>query len=230
MQTRTHSTPSLTHPTTPTWCWAVGCTALYAVIEWIGGDWTHALSLMSDAGHMLTDAAALALAWCAHRLKQYCAQHGYTLGHGLAEPLSALLSACLMFGVVVTIVIAAYQRFDTPVAIMATPVMLIATGGLLVNLMVAHCLAPHGQNLNVRAAQLHIWADMLGSLAALLAGMIAHVWQWPYADLIFSLLIGLVIGVLSLSIIVKSTHNIHQIWLTRFHKRCAPSDIETNLI
>ena len=199
----------------------MSCTLIYAGIEWLGGYWTHSLSLMGDAGHMLTDGVALGLAWCASHVKAYCAQRQLLIGFQLAGPLGALLSALLMFGVVLAIMLETYRRLHNPIAIMAQPVMLIAIGGLVINIMVAHCLAPHGQNLNIRAAQLHIWADILGSLAALLTGVIYSLWQWPYTDLIFSMIIGIVIGILSLSIILRSTRNICKIW---WHNTCNSQD------
>ena len=183
------------------WRMALCCTLLYAGIEWVGGYWTHALSLLSDAGHMLTDGMALGMAWLAAHLKHIWrrGKHQHKI-----EPACAALSALFMFGVVVFILFETYHRCQAPMPILSQPVIYMALGGLIINMVVARHLAPHTHNLNVQAAQLHIWADMLGSMAALLSGIIIQLWGLAWVDMVLSTLIALVVGALSMLMMRRS--------------------------
>lgn len=172
---------------------AVGLTLGFSGIEALGGWWSGSLALLGDAGHMLSDATALGLAafaaWLAQRPPT--AQHSYGLGR--AEVLAAVINAIAMVVIVVGLVIAALQRFDQPQPIAGVPVMIIATIGLIINLGLAWLLSRGEQTLNVRGALLHVLGDILGSVAALISGLVVTMTGWTVIDPLLSLLICLLI-------------------------------------
>lgn len=173
--------------------WALLLTLAFACIEVAGGLWSGSLALLSDAGHMFSDVAALGLAafaqWVARRPPS--ASHSYGLGR--AEVVAALLNGLLMLAVIVWIVVEAVERLQAPQPVAGASVMLIAFAGLVVNIVVAFVLSRDAHSLNSRAALLHVLGDLLGSVAALLAGAVIHFTGWTPIDPILSLLVALLI-------------------------------------
>ena len=173
--------------------WALLLTLAFACIEVAGGWWSGSLALLSDAGHMFSDVAALGLAafaqWVARRPPS--ASHSYGLGR--AEVVAALLNGMLMLAVIVWIVVEAVERLQAPQPVAGASVMLIAFAGLVVNIVVAFVLSRDAHSLNSRAALLHVLGDLLGSVAALLAGAVIHFTGWTPIDPILSLLVALLI-------------------------------------
>ena len=162
----------------------------FAVIEGVAGVWSGSLALLSDAGHMLTDSTALGLAALAAWLAQKPPSSKHTYGLVRLEILAALFNSLLMLGLIIFIVVEAIQRLANPQPVMGGAVMLVALIGLLVNLVVAWMLRHGGDGLNTRAALLHVMGDLLGSVAALVAG--AVIWTTGYMpiDPILSLLVS----------------------------------------
>ncbi|MEE8118867.1 MAG: cation diffusion facilitator family transporter, partial [Gammaproteobacteria bacterium] len=168
-------------------------TTAFAVVEAMAGWLSGSLALLSDAGHMFTDSAALAIgalsAWLSKRPPS--ARHSY--GWKRAEILGALINALLMVGIVIAIAITAIDRLRTPHAIDGTIIMLVAAIGLIINVGAAWILHRGEQNLNVRGAWLHVMGDLLGSVAALVAGIVIWLTGWTPIDALLSLFISALI-------------------------------------
>ena len=169
--------------------------ATYMVAEALGGLWTGSLALLADAGHMLSDVAALALAIFALWLAARPAPAARTFGYRRIEILAALANGVALVVVAVFIVLEAVERFAAPPSVRGLPMLAIATGGLLVNglgLLILHG-GRRAQNLNLRAAWLHVLSDALGSAGAMAAGLLSWGFGLRLADPLASLLIAALI-------------------------------------
>jgi len=175
--------------------------------EVFGGWWTGSLALLADAGHMLADVAALALALMAVWFSARPATPGKTFGYYRLEILAALINGVGLVLIALFIFYEAYQRWFTAPKVRSIPMMFVATGGLLVNLICARLLhRDRKEDLNVRGAWLHIMGDALGSGAAIVAGAVITVSGWNAADALFSGLIGLLIVWSSWHLIREATN------------------------
>lgn len=188
--------------------WALALTFGFSAVEIIAGWQSGSLALLADAGHMVTDGAALGLAafsaWLATRPPS--SRHSY--GWGRIELLAALVNAITMLFVVIGICYEAWQRFSTPQTIQGATVSVVAIIGLLINLAVAWSLS-HGQsNLNIRAAFVHVLGDLLGSVAALIAGLVIWLTNWTPIDPLLSLLIGGIVLSSSLKLLRDALHGL----------------------
>jgi cobalt-zinc-cadmium efflux system protein len=194
------------HRDAPALRWAAALTVGFAAVEAAGGWWTGSLALLSDAGHMLTDGAALGLAalaaWAARRPPS--ARHSYGLGR--AEVFAALANALAMLAIAGGIAYEALGRWQSPSPVKGGAAALIALAGLAVNLVILRRLTPHSHDLNTRAAMLHVIGDALGSAAALLAGIVIAATGWLRMDAIASLVICLLIAVSALRITREGVH------------------------
>ncbi len=165
--------------------------ALEAVEGWLTGS----LALLSDAGHMLADVGALSLALLAQFFAQRPPSRRNTYGFYRAEILAAFLNGLALVAVAVVILLEAYERWRRPVPIIVGPMLAVAAGGLVVNLLSAAILAGGRTNLNLRGAFLHVLADALGSVGALLAGIVILVTGRTQADAAASAVIaGLILA------------------------------------
>ena len=167
---------------------------VYMFAEAIGGWWANSLALLSDAGHMFADVAALALSLLAARFAVRPATPNKTYGYFRMEILAALANGVTLIGVSLLICYEAYHRLHQSEAIQAKIMIPISIGGLVVNLISAKVLhGAHEHDLNLRGAFLHVIGDLLGSLAAIVAGLLV-LWQgWLWADPVFSVLICVLI-------------------------------------
>ena len=172
---------------------AVALTVGYAVIELNAGLRFGSLALVSDAGHMFSDAVALALAWLAAWLAQRPSGLRHTFGMVRAEVIAGFVNGLSMILVVVLIVVEAIRRLLEPRAVEGLGVMVVAFIGLLLNLAVALIISRGEQTLNMRAALLHVIADMVGSVVALAAGAVVYFTGWKPIDPILSLVIAVLI-------------------------------------
>ena len=200
MRDHSHSLHPNAHRGRP-FVYALLLTLGFAVVEAIAGGWANSLALLGDAGHMVTDGIALGLAglatWVA--LKPASARHTY--GFGRMEVMAALLNTLFMLVIVAAIVVEAVLRFRHPPAVRAPVVMVIGVLGLIINIVVYKVLQ-HGDNsLNVRAALLHVLGDMLGSVAALITGMVIYFTGWLPIDPLLSLFIAVLILISSLHLL-----------------------------
>ncbi len=182
-------------------------TALYMIAEAVGGWWTGSLALLADAGHMLTDVASLTLALIAVWFGARPATSSKTFGYYRLEILAALINGVALVLISLLILYEASQRWMSPPVVRGDAIILVASGGLIINLLCAWIL--HGRreiDLNIRGAWLHVLSDALGSIAAIAAGAAISLYGWYFADPLFSIIIGLLIVWSSWTLIRDSTN------------------------
>lgn len=166
----------------------------YMAAEVVGGLLTNSLALLADAGHMLSDAAALALSLLAVWIAERPPTAQRTYGFYRTEILAALVNGAALVAVSLYIFVEAYHRLRSPPVVLGGTMMAVAAGGLVVNLVSLWLLGEgKEQSLNVRGAWLHVLTDAFGSVAAIVAGLLIWAWGWQIADPLLSALIGLLI-------------------------------------
>lgn len=185
---------------------ALALTLGFAFIEAAAGVWSGSLALISDAGHMLTDASALGLAALAAWLARRPPSARHTYGLVRAEILAALFNGILMLGLIAFIVWEAIARLAEPRPVDGGTVLLVAFLGLLVNLLVAWRLSRGERDLNTRAALLHVIGDLLGSVAAIVAGGVILATGWTPIDPLLSLLVAGLILISAWRLIAEALH------------------------
>jgi len=173
---------------------ALALTIGIAVLEAVGGWWTHSLALLSDAGHMLTDVSALVLALLALWFAGRPADLRRTYGYARLEILSALLNGVLLLGITTLIVLEAISRLRAPPEVHLGPMAVVAAIGFLANVG-ALAFLHRSHTLNARAAFLHVVGDTLSSVGVLLGAGVMAVTGWAWVDPALSLAIGVVIVV-----------------------------------
>jgi cobalt-zinc-cadmium efflux system protein len=185
-------------------------TIFYMLAEAIGGFLTNSLALLSDAGHMLADVAALVLAMLALWFASRPVTTSKTYGYYRLEILAALANGVALVVISLLIFYEAFERIKTPKRpdeILAFEVIWIAAGGLVINLVSAWLLhSASEENLNIRGAFLHILGDALGSVGAIAAGIIIWQWGWTLADPIISVMMSLLIVYSSWHLIRESVN------------------------
>jgi cobalt-zinc-cadmium efflux system protein len=186
---------------------------VFAFFELFGGIWTRSLALLGDAWHMFSDVFALGLAMlAAHHINKAESDK-----NSRVELVVSAINATLMLMVVVWIVYEALQRFKNPEPVAGVYVMLIAFAGLVVNLIVAqrlhHQAHYHGgkDNLNHRAALLHVFGDILGSVAALASGAVIYFTGWLAVDPLLSIFISALLFLVTLNLIKDICHTYKKI-------------------
>src|SRR4051812_25446267 len=148
-------------------------TTVYLLAEVAGGLLTGSLALLADAGHMLADVFGLTMSLAALRMAARPATPRRTFGFHRAEILAAVANAVLLLGIAVFILYEAWHRFAEPASIEAVPMLLVAAGGLVVNLIGFKVLhSAGGESLNMRGALLEVVADLLGSVGAIIAAIV----------------------------------------------------------
>lgn len=154
----------------------------YMVVEFLGGYFFNSLALMADAGHMANDSLSLMLALIALFLSVKW------------QKWFALLNGASLVGVAIWILLEAVERWQSPTEMMALPMLGVAVVGLLVNILVAWIMLKSDQdNLNVRAAYLHVLADLFGSVVAIVAGLSAYLLDWQWVDVVASVILSLLV-------------------------------------
>ncbi len=186
--------------------WALVITLGYAVVEALFGWAFGSLALLSDAGHMFSDAAALGLAWFAGWISRRPPGGRHSYGLARAEVVAAFINSLALIVVVVLIAVEAIQRMMQPAEVNGLGVMLVASLGLLVNLTVVLILSRAEGNLNLRAAMLHVASDVIGSVAALVAGAVIYYTGWKPIDPILSLVIALLILASTIGLLREALH------------------------
>ncbi|WP_194543174.1 cation diffusion facilitator family transporter [Paenibacillus sp. JZ16] len=179
------------------------------ILEFIGGLLTNSLALLSDSGHMLSDASALLLSLVALWFATKPSSPNKTYGFYRFEILAALLNGVALFVIAGFIVWEAIQRFDDPPTVASGSMMLIAAIGLLANLLSAWFLMRTGDvknNVNLRSAYLHVIGDALGSVGAIIAGIVMMAFGWYIADPIISILVSILILKSAWRIIQNTVH------------------------
>ena len=177
-------------------------TGVYLVAEIVGGFLTNSLALLSDAGHMLTDVGALGLAIFALWFSTRPATPQKTYGYHRLEILVALFNGITLLGISVVIIYEAILRLRNPPEVHGLGLLIVASGGLVVNLAGAHILRhSHAHSLNVRAAFIHLMGDALGSLAAVVAGVLIITLHQTIADPLLAIAIAALIIVSALDLV-----------------------------
>lgn len=170
---------------------ALAITTTFLVVEVIAAFVTQSLALLSDAAHMLTDAMALAIALAAIKIGQRPADNRRTFGYQRFEILAALFNASMLFMVAMYILFEAYQRFSQPAEVQSVGVLVVATLGLIVNLIAMRLLFSSAQgSLNVKGAYLEVLSDALGSIGVIIAAITIYFTQWYWIDTVVAVLIG----------------------------------------
>ncbi len=181
-------------------------TFVFALVELSGGWLFGSLALMSDAGHMFSDSAALLVAVIAAKvaLKPPGARHSY--GFARAEVIAAFFNGLLLLGIVVLIVVEAIERLQQPQPVSGSGVLVVAFLGLLINIAVLRILGHGEHNLNTRAARLHVIGDLFGSIAALTSGAVIVFSDWYPIDPLLSFVIGALILVSTIRMLRDALH------------------------
>jgi cobalt-zinc-cadmium efflux system protein len=169
---------------------AFGLTAGYSLVEAAGGLWSGSLALLADAGHMATDAAALLFALAANLIARQPASSRHSYGLARVEVVAAFVNALAMLAVVGWIFVEAIDRLRAPVPVQGIAVLGVASVGLGINLVVAWVLSRERDNVNTRAAYLHVLGDLLGSVAAIASGVIVHFSGFMQIDPLLSMFVG----------------------------------------
>ncbi len=184
-------------------------TAGIMILEFAGGLVTNSLALLSDSGHMLSDASSLALSLVAMWFAAKPASPNKTYGFYRFEILAALFNGVTLFVVAGFIIWEAFQRFDSPPEVSSLSMILIASVGLIANLLSALALLRQGDvknNLNLRSAYLHVLGDALGSVGAVVAGLVMLAFGWYVADPIISILVSILILRSAWGVIKNTVH------------------------
>ena len=172
--------------------WALALTSAFLIAEVVGAFWFNSLALLSDAGHMLTDVAALAIALLAIRIGQRPADDSRTFGYRRLEVLAAAFNALMLFAVAIYVCVEAVDRIREPQHVATTGMLAIAGLGLVVNLIAMRLLsAGKDASVNVKGAYLEVWADMLGSLGVIAGAVAIKLTGWLWLDIVVAVGIGL---------------------------------------
>ncbi|HEX5579990.1 MAG TPA: cation diffusion facilitator family transporter [Gemmatimonadaceae bacterium] len=173
---------------------ALALAGTYMVAEAVGGVVTNSLALLADAGHMLSDVAALALSLFALRIAERPPSPRRTYGYYRTEILAALVNGATLVAISIFIFVEAWHRFREPPEVEGALMMWIAVGGLLVNLASLRILSGGREgSLNVRGAWLHVLSDALGSVGVIVSGVLIWAFGWRWADPAASVAIALLV-------------------------------------
>ncbi|MES2073530.1 MAG: cation diffusion facilitator family transporter [Pseudomonadota bacterium] len=186
--------------------WALVLTLGFAGVEVIFGFWSNSLALISDAGHMVTDAAALGLALLAQVIAKRPPTAKNSFGFGRAEALAAFVNGMAMLVVVGWIFYEAVQRLSHPEPVQGGAVMLVAAIGLLINIVVAWVLSHDKDSVNTKAALVHVMGDLLGSVAAIASGAVIYFSGWMPIDPLLSIFVSLLILKSTFGVLNESYH------------------------
>ena len=171
---------------------ALGLTGTFLVAELVGAWLFNSLALLSDAAHMFTDAAALAIALAAIRIGRRPADDKRTYGYRRFEILAAAFNALLLFAVAGYVLYEGIKRFVEPQEVQSLGMLAIAAVGLIINLIAMRVLAGgKDESLNVKGAYLEVWADMLGSLGVIGAAILIYFTNWSWVTPVVAIAIGL---------------------------------------
>lgn len=202
--------------------WALLLTGGFMIAEVAGGIISGSLALLADAGHMLTDAAALGLSLAAFRASRRPRTVTHSYGQHRFQVLAAFLNGAALIGIALWITLEAVQRLLAPVQVMGGTMMVVAILGLGVN--IAAFLILHGgdrENLNMRGAALHVMGDLLGSVAAIIAALVIMATGWTPIDPILSVLVALLVLKSAWMLLSRSWHVLME---------AAPVDIDVSTL
>ena len=200
-------TPTITSDNERKVLLSFGLIFTFMAVEVVGGLLSGSLALLADAGHMMTDAAALALAYAAFRFGQRAADSKRTFGYLRFEVIAGFVNAVTLFAIVGWIVYEAWQRFQEPQPILAGPMFGVAIAGLLVNILVFWILTRgDSEHVNIKGAALHVMGDLLGSVGAIVAAIVIWYTGWTPIDPILSVFVSLLILRSAWSLLKNTLH------------------------
>lgn len=185
---------------------ALFLTVLFAALEAGTGWWSGSLALLSDSGHMLSDALSLGVGTFAVWIGKRPPTQRHSYGLQRAEVIAALVNGLLLLGVISAIVYEAFERIHSPTPVNGIPVMVVAFLGMVLNATNGWILSHMDHGLNARAAMIHVLGDFLGSVAALLAGAIVWWTGWMPVDPILSLVVAALMLYSTVQILTESIH------------------------
>jgi cobalt-zinc-cadmium efflux system protein len=166
----------------------------FMLAEVVAGYLSGSLALIADAGHMLTDAAALLLAWLAFRFGRRLSDNKRTFGYMRLEVIAGLINAVALFALVIWIIYEAVQRLYAPHEVLAGPMFIVAVLGLIVNIVVFFVLSRADKDhVNIRGAMVHVMGDLLGSVGAISAAIVIWLTDWMPIDPILSVFVSLLV-------------------------------------
>ena len=205
---------------------AAALTGIFMIAEVVGGLLSGSLALLADAGHMLTDFAALSLAWLGFRLARQPADWRRTYGFDRFSVLVAFVNGIALFAIAAWIVLEAALRIHAPVQVTGGLMLSVAAAGLVVNIVSFLILRTgDAHNLNIRAAILHVIGDLLGSVAAVVAALVILESGWMPIDPILSILVALIILRSAWHIVADSGHILLEGSPPDFDARAVKEDI-----
>lgn len=188
--------------------WSFILITIFMVVEVVGGFITNSLALLSDAGHMLSDSAALGLSFLALTYGSKKASESKTYGYKRFEILAAFINGIALLAISIYIFWEAYHRILKPVAVASSGMLIISVIGLVVNIVAAFLLmrGDKDHNLNVRSAFLHVLGDMLGSVGAIVAALLIMFFGWGWADPVASVIVAILVLVSGWRVTKDSIH------------------------
>ena len=187
--------------------WALGLTTTFLVAELVGSYLFNSLALLSDAAHMFTDSAALAIALAAIKIGQRPADDRRSYGYRRFEILAAAFNALLLFAVAGYVLWEGVGRFFDPVEVQSVGMLGVAALGLLVNIVAMRLLAAgKDDSLNVKGAYLEVWADMLGSVGVIAGAILIILTGWQWIDPVVAIGIGLWVLPRTWTLLRDTTH------------------------
>lgn len=181
----------------------------YMVVEAVGGYLTNSLALLADAGHMLSDSISLGVGYLAFSIGEKAADQMKTYGYKRFEILAAVFNGVTLVLISLYIFYEAYHRFSDPPEIATSGMLAIAVIGLLVNILVAWILMRGGdtkENLNLRAAFLHVLSDLLGSVGAITAALLIIFFGWAWADPLASVVVAILVLISGWRVTKEAVH------------------------
>src|SRR5262249_23641746 len=187
--------------------WAFVIIFVFMLVEVAGGLISGSLALLADAGHMVSDAVALAMSWAALRIGKRPADHQRSYGYRRVEVLVAFVNGCTLFAIAGWILFEAVRRFADPVEVLGGTMLAVAIAGLLANI-VAFLILQGGnrENLNMRSAWLHVLGDLLGFVVAIVAAVVILFTGWSPIDPLLSILVAILILKSAGEIVKSSAH------------------------
>ena len=166
----------------------------FMFVEIVGGLVANSLTLLADAGHMFLDASALAFSWYAVRLSRRLEDERLSYGYHRWEVLAAFVNGLTLMALVGWILYEAWERLNAPQQMLPIPALVVASAGLIVNIIAYRWLHGHQDSAAVRSAALHVLGDLLGSVAAIAAALTVWITGWPYADPLLAVVIAAILG------------------------------------
>jgi cobalt-zinc-cadmium efflux system protein len=186
---------------------SIALTAITLLAEVVGGVWTNSLALLSDAAHVFLDLFALVLSLAAIKLASLPASDRHTFGYHRSEVFASFINGLTVFIMALGIMYEAWVRFSAPQEVKSLPMLVIATIGLVMNLLAARVLHSHSRDdLNVRSAFLHVIGDAAASVGVIIGGAVMYYTGWYLLDALISAAIGLLILTGAGRILSESTH------------------------